>query len=88
MEQPVRWTSIHQIPYIYAGTIRDNTITKVYVGNQNARIITVEGAKRFWYAVSDTKVAEVKIEKSDGTQEVVRQIDEDILKDWHNKNVR
>ncbi|CAI8994088.1 MULTISPECIES: hypothetical protein [Bacillus] len=85
---PVRWTSMHQIPYIYAGTIRDNAITKVYVGNKNAKIITVEGTKRFWYVVSNTEWAEVKIEKGDGTQEVVGQIDEEILKDWHNKNVR
>ncbi|MGG3521743.1 hypothetical protein ABES33_17820 [Bacillus pseudomycoides] len=85
---PVRWTSMHQIPYIYAGTIRDNAITKVYVGNKNARIITVEGTKRFWYVVSNTEWAEVKIEKGDGTQEAVGQIDEEILKDWHNKNVR
>ncbi|WP_018765759.1 hypothetical protein [Bacillus sp. 105MF] len=85
---PVRWTSMHQIPYIYAGTIRDNAITKVYVGNKNAKIITVEGTKRFWYVVSNTEWAEVKIKKSDGTQEVVGQIDEEILKDWHNKNVR
>ncbi|PEE40991.1 hypothetical protein [Bacillus pseudomycoides] len=85
---PVRWTSMHQIPYIYAGTIHDNAITKVYVGNKNAKIITVEGTKRFWYVVSNTEWAEVKIEKGDGTQEVVGQIDEEILKDWHNKNVR
>ncbi|MGG3653959.1 hypothetical protein CN568_07000 [Bacillus pseudomycoides] len=85
---PVRWTSMHQIPYIYAGTIRDNAITKVYVGNKNAKIITVEGTKRFWYVVSNTEWAEVKIEKGDGTQEAVGQIDEEILKDWHNKNVR
>ncbi len=85
---PIRWTSMHQIPYIYAGTIRDNAITKVYVGNQNAKIINVEGTRRFWYAVSDTEWAEVKFEKDDGTQEMIEQIDEDILKDWHNKNVR
>ncbi|PEI94348.1 hypothetical protein CN679_05745 [Bacillus pseudomycoides] len=85
---PVRWTSMHQIPYIYAGTIRDNAITKVYVGNKNAKIITVEGTKRFWYVVSNTEWAEIKIEKGDGTQEVIGEIDGEILKDWHNKNVR
>lgn len=79
---PVKWSSMHQTPYIYSGPISDNSITKVYAGEEPAKIITVEGEKRFWYALSNVKDVEVKVEKKDGTLEIIEEIDQEMLKDW------
>ncbi|GIP27227.1 hypothetical protein J23TS9_23570 [Paenibacillus sp. J23TS9] len=63
-------------PYIFSGTINDNSISKVFVGEEQAKIIDVDGDKRYWYAISHVKDAVVKRVKKDGTQEVVEEIDE------------
>ena len=59
------------VPYIFSGTINDDSISKVFVGEEPAKIIEVDGDKRFWYAISHVKDAEVIRVKKDGTQEVV-----------------
>jgi hypothetical protein len=72
---PVKWTYMERIPYIYLGAINDNSISKIYVGSKQAKIIKVEGNKRFWYAVSEVKGVQVKAIKSNGTQEIIKQIE-------------
>ncbi|MEC0240377.1 hypothetical protein P4H66_10995 [Paenibacillus dokdonensis] len=72
----VQWSSMQDEPYIFSGTINDNSISKIFVGEEPAKIIEVDGDKRFWYAISHVKDAEVKRVKIDGTQEVVEEIDE------------
>jgi hypothetical protein len=82
-DTPVQWSSMHEPPYIYSGAISDNSISEVYAGNNKAKIITVQGNKRFWYAISDQKDVEVKFIKKDGTQEIIEEIDEEFLKNWN-----
>lgn len=71
---PVKWSSMNQPPYIYSGAISDNSITKVYAGNQSAKIIQVEEDKRFWYAISSIKDVKVKMVKEDGSEEFMEEI--------------
>lgn len=61
-DTPEIWSSMKNIPYIYSGAISDNSIKEVYVGQEQAKIIDVVGGKRFWYAISSEKDAEVKME--------------------------
>ena len=70
------------VPYIYSGAISDDTIKKVYVGQEEAKIIRVKKNKRFWFAISTYKDVDVKFIKEDGTEELIEQIDEEMLKDW------
>lgn len=72
-DSPIRWHSMNRVPYIYLGAINDNFISKVYAGKIPATIIEIEGDKRFWYAISDVKDVQVKVVKSDGTQEIMEQ---------------
>ena len=62
-DTPVQWSSMHQVPYIYSGTINNNSISQVYAGDELAKIIEVEGDKRFWYAISNVKDVKVKVVK-------------------------
>lgn len=81
-DTPVQWSSMHEVPYIYSGAIRDDSIVEVYAGEESAKIIDVEGEERFWYAISNVKNVEVKVIKDDSTQEVIEEIDEQMLEDW------
>ncbi len=80
-DTPVKWSAMHQEPYIYSGAISDSSIKEVFVGREKANIIEVEGDKRFWYAVSDEKDVEVKMVMEDGTQEVVEELDDEMLEE-------
>ncbi|MDX8342209.1 hypothetical protein [Rossellomorea sp. YZS02] len=80
-DTPVKWSVMHQEPYIYSGAISDSSIKEVFAGREKANIIEVEGDKRFWYAVSDEKDVEVKIVMEDGTQEVVEELDDEMLEE-------
>lgn len=51
-------------------------------GDEPAKIIKVEGDKRFWYAISDVKDIEVKVVKKDGAEEIIEEIDQELLKEW------
>ncbi|PYF06805.1 hypothetical protein [Ureibacillus chungkukjangi] len=82
-DTPVKWSAMHQSPYIYSGAISDNAIKKVYAGDIQAKIIQIEGDKRFWYANSSEKDVEVKMEMLDGTQQVVDKVDVEMLKNWN-----
>lgn len=72
-----KWNSLIQLsamnsePYIYSGTIDDNSIVEIDVGNEKAKIITSEKDKRFWYAISSTEDAKVKRIKENGIIEMV-----------------
>jgi hypothetical protein len=55
----LRYTNHH----IYSGAISDGSISEVHAGNSKANIITVQGNKRFWYAISDQKDVEIKVIK-------------------------
>ncbi|MGV3465183.1 MAG: hypothetical protein ACO1OT_07815 [Heyndrickxia sp.] len=77
---PVKWTSMTQKPYIYSGTIRDNSIVKVYAGSELAKIIKIEGDKRFWYAISPIKVVKVTQVKENGNEEIIQEINYEDLK--------
>ena len=78
---PVKWSAMHQEPYIYSGAISDSSIKEVFAGRKKANIIEVEGEKRFWYAVSDTKDVKVKKVMEDGTQEVIEELDDKMLEE-------
>ena len=71
---PVKWSSMNHIPYIYSGTISGNLISKVYAGDEPAKIIKVEEDKRFWYAISPIKDVEVMVVNEDGTKEIIEDI--------------
>lgn len=77
----IQWSSMNEIPYIYSGALSDPSVKKVYAGTVEAKIIDVTGSKRFWYAISSTKETEVKVEKKDGSQEILEQFDEEMLTD-------
>jgi len=68
----VKWSSMNQTPFIYSGTISDNSITEVYAGDETAKIINVEEGKRFWYAISPTKDVEVMMVNEDGTEKIIK----------------
>jgi len=74
-ENPTKWSAMNQIPYIYSGTINDKSISEVLVGKEIAKIIEVEGDKRFWYAISDIKDIQVRIIKNNGTQEIMEELE-------------
>ncbi|WP_229593741.1 hypothetical protein [Rossellomorea vietnamensis] len=80
-DTPVKWSAMHQEPYIYSGAISDSSIKEVFAGRKKAKIIAVEGDKRFWYAISDSKDVEVKIVKEDGAQEVIEELDDEMLEE-------
>ncbi|SOC44470.1 hypothetical protein [Ureibacillus acetophenoni] len=73
---------MHEIPYIYSGAISDNDIKEINAGGEKAKIIDVEGNKRFWYAISPAKEVQVKFVRKDGTEEIVESMDAEMLKDW------
>jgi uncharacterized GH25 family protein len=74
-DSPLKWSSMNHTPYIYSGAIKDKSISEVLVGEEPAKIIDVEGDKRFWYAVSDITDAQVKVIKNDGAQEIVKEFE-------------
>ncbi|WP_335870112.1 hypothetical protein [Bacillus sp. 2205SS5-2] len=84
---PHKWSAMHENPYIYSGAISNNDITEVYAGREKANIIEVEGDKRFWYTISPSKEVEVKYVREDGTEELIESIDEEMLKEWDEKNL-
>lgn len=71
----LNWSSMNKKPYIYSGTISDNAIKEVYAGEEKAKIITVEGDKRFWYAISPLKETEVITVTEDGNKEIVEEVE-------------
>lgn len=71
----MNWTSMNQKPYIYSGPLSDNSIREVYVGEEPAKIITVDGVKRFWYAISPVREAEVMIVTEDGNKKIIEEIE-------------
>ncbi|QED46590.1 hypothetical protein [Cytobacillus dafuensis] len=75
---PVKWSAMNQVPFIYSGAINDTSISKVYAGNELAKIIKIEGDKRFWYAISDFKDVDVTVVKDDGSKEILKKFDEEI----------
>ncbi|NMH68270.1 hypothetical protein HF072_05700 [Bacillus sp. RO3] len=83
---PVKWSAMSEKPYIYSGAINDPSIKQVYAGEEQAKIIEVEEDKRFWYAISHEKDVEVKMIMADGTKEVIEEIDEEMLKEWTDRN--
>ena len=81
-DTPHKWSAMHEIPYIYSGAISETNIKEIYAGNEKAKIIEVEGNKKYWYAISPHKEVEVKFVRIDGTEEIVESIDEEMLKEW------
>ncbi|WBL15768.1 hypothetical protein [Sutcliffiella sp. NC1] len=69
-DSPVNWSSMNSIPYIYSGLINDLSILEVYAGDVQAKIITIEGDKRFWYAVSPIEEVEVMFVTEDGKEKI------------------
>ena len=79
-DSAVQWSSMSEEPYIYSGTLTDDTIIDVLVGDEPAEIIEVENGKRFWYAISDVQDVKVKAIKEDGSEENVDEINDEMLK--------
>ncbi|WP_226669625.1 hypothetical protein [Metabacillus litoralis] len=80
-DSPVKWSSMHQSPYIYSGAISDNSIKEVYAGEKRAKVITVEGNKRFWYVISPEKNVKVMFVKKNGSKEIVEEVDQQNVKE-------
>ncbi|MGE7602583.1 hypothetical protein ACQKL5_08735 [Peribacillus sp. NPDC097675] len=78
-DSAVQWSSMNEEPYIYSGTLTDDSITDVLVGDEPAEIIEVEEGKRFWYAISDVQTVKVKAVKEDGREENVEEIDKELM---------
>ncbi|CQR48241.1 hypothetical protein BN1058_02595 [Paraliobacillus sp. PM-2] len=79
-DTPVKWSAMHQPPYIYSGPISDNSITEVFVGKEPGIIMEVENDKRFWYAISPIQDNEVFYIREDGTREKIEEVE-------HEKNI-
>jgi len=78
------WSSMNNQPYIYSGAIKDPSIKKVLVGEVEAKIITVEDNKRFWFVLSPSEVAEVKYIKENGEMRIVPEHETDVREAvWH-----
>ncbi|QFF98975.1 hypothetical protein PB01_09085 [Psychrobacillus glaciei] len=71
---PVKWSSMKNEPYIYSGSINDNSIAEVYAGDERATIINVEDEKRFWFSISPIKDVKVKMVKTGGNEEIIEEI--------------
>ncbi|MGD7054758.1 hypothetical protein [Sutcliffiella horikoshii] len=71
----VNWSSMSEKPYIYSGLIRDISVKEVYAGDEQAEIITIQGDKRFWYAISPVKETEVMIVEDNGNKEVIEEVE-------------
>ncbi|MCC3359295.1 hypothetical protein [Bacillus sp. REN16] len=71
----VNWSSMNQMPYIYSGALSDNSVKEVFAGEVQAKVLTIEGDKRFWYAISPVKEVEVMIVTEDGNKEILEEID-------------
>ncbi|OEH92076.1 hypothetical protein BFG57_16990 [Bacillus solimangrovi] len=80
-DTPHKWSAMNELPHIYSGAISDNNITEIYAGEEQAKIIDVEGNKRYWYAVSPFKDVEVKYVRKDGTEEIIESIDYEMLEE-------
>lgn len=72
-DSPIKWTAMHDEPYIYSGALSDDSITEVYAGEKRAVILNVEEGKRFWYVISPLKDVEVTVTK-DGAVETLEEI--------------
>jgi hypothetical protein len=81
-DTPHIWSAMPGIPYIYSGAISDTSIIEIYAGREKAKIIDVEGNKRFWFAISPSKEDQVKFVRNDGTEEIVESLDEKMMKEW------
>jgi hypothetical protein len=68
---PINWSAMHEPPYIYSGATLDQGLVEVFVGDVKAEIIIVEGEKRFWYAVSPKRDAEVTFIMDNGKEVLV-----------------
>jgi hypothetical protein len=70
----MNWSSMNQKPYIYSGPLSDNSIKEVYAGEEQAKIITVEGDRRFWYAISPVRDVEVMMVTEDGNKKIIEEV--------------
>lgn len=73
VDSPIKYNYMNNEPYIYSGAISDNSISKVYVGDKEAKIIDIDDEKRFWYSINDSTSAQVKIIKNNGEEEILDQ---------------
>ncbi|MFS0861937.1 hypothetical protein [Fredinandcohnia sp. 179-A 10B2 NHS] len=71
----MNWSSMNQKPYIYSGPISDPSVREVYAGEEQAKIISVEGDKRFWYAISPLSEVEVFYVTENGTKRSIKEVD-------------
>lgn len=80
---PINWQFSMQFPYTYIGALDNPEISNVYVGNQLATMLHVEGEKRFWYFITNEEAIQtVKVVREGGTEEVLEEMDEEELKKW------
>lgn len=71
----VNWSHMDKSPHIYSGATLDETISEIKVGDQKAEIITVDGDKRFWFAIINQVDVEIKFVMVDGTEKYIESID-------------
>ncbi len=70
-DSTIKYNYMNNEPYIYSGAISDNSISKVYVGDKEAKIINIDDEKKFWYSVNDSTSDKVKIIKDNGEEELL-----------------
>gem|GEM_PF-2593459 len=71
---PVQWSAMNSEPYIYSGTIDDNSIVEIYVGDELAKLLPIENDQRFWYAISPIQDVKVKAVHENGIIEMIEEI--------------
>ncbi|WP_237497273.1 hypothetical protein [Lysinibacillus sp. HST-98] len=74
---PVQWSAMNSEPYIYSGTISDNSIVEIFVGDELAKLLPIENDKRFWYAISPIQDVKVKAIHEKGVKEMIEEINEE-----------
>jgi len=59
-------------PYIYCGTVFEPKFSKIFVGENEAEIIELEGSKRVWYYLSENLNEKIKAVLIDGSEEWIK----------------
>ncbi|SHG88650.1 hypothetical protein [Ornithinibacillus halophilus] len=83
---PVNWSSMKQKPYIFSGPLSDHSIKEVYVGEEQAKIIEVNGDKRFWYAISPVEEVDVIIVTEDGNRKILEEVENENIQETYNQD--
>ncbi|MFD1737960.1 hypothetical protein ACFSCX_15595 [Bacillus salitolerans] len=71
-----KWSALLESkPYIWCGTLTEPRHEKVYVGDNEAKMIEVDvGAERVWYHLSVNENEDIKVVLTDGSEEWLKEV--------------